>query len=372
MSGDSQRTQRGFDASRVWAVVIGIDDYPTSPLRGGVSDAAEVVKYLADELHVPKNNIQCLLGSTNNQPQKSPSCSSFISAVKHFFGFSLHCNTDSINCSSATHPSIHTKSATRANIIKALLKLSDNSNIQEGDNIVIYFAGHGSCYPGSEFYNGDPVASAGHIEALCPMDRSSSVPDICDREINRIISHISDKKGHHITLIMDCCHSAGVTRVVIPGVRRADPMPGASIKAMFDAADEDLGELPGYKSVSMEDWRENMDTHVVLAACKEAQFATEAQHKGKSGYNGVFTQALLRVFRNGHLEDGSTYVDVIRHLNESSSQCYSQTAVVAGRYKYARVLYQETDAQLSNVESLVSPGPSSQGSQEERFEGESA
>ncbi|KAK0493114.1 hypothetical protein EDD18DRAFT_1010255, partial [Armillaria luteobubalina] len=94
---------------------------------------------------------------------------------------------------------------THANIVNAILGLSTNSDIQHGDNIIIYFAGHGTRY-----------------KSLCPMDRASPkstnsanvsehpVPDISNREINTILTEIACKKGDHITL--DCCHSASATR----------------------------------------------------------------------------------------------------------------------------------------------------------------
>ncbi len=51
------------ERSRFWAVIIGIDGYKSSPLRGCVSDALLVEKYLMEEIGVTQERIQGLLGS---------------------------------------------------------------------------------------------------------------------------------------------------------------------------------------------------------------------------------------------------------------------------------------------------------------------
>ncbi|KAK0238419.1 peptidase C14, caspase domain-containing protein, partial [Armillaria nabsnona] len=170
------------DSRQFWAVVVGIDAYPTKKnvLRGCVSDAIKVFEFFTSNLGILTDHITLLLART-------------------------------------------TKLATRANIINTLLGLSTNSQIQKGDNLIIYFSGHGAVYRCSDHpgYSQDPPASAGTIEALCPMDRKvkgftfkgrKPIPDISDRELHTILAEISRTKGHHITVILDCCHSAGLTR----------------------------------------------------------------------------------------------------------------------------------------------------------------
>ncbi|KAK0462287.1 uncharacterized protein EV420DRAFT_1221412, partial [Desarmillaria tabescens] len=114
----------------------------------------------------------------------------------------------------------------RTHIIDALLSLMNNKEIEKGDNIIIYYAGHGSSYEYSGHLNAKKpddgaeisFGSVGCIEALCPINRDTcdangnTVPDISDRELNMILTLISRSKGHHITVILDCCHSGGVSR----------------------------------------------------------------------------------------------------------------------------------------------------------------
>ncbi|KAK0205780.1 hypothetical protein DFS33DRAFT_1228998, partial [Desarmillaria ectypa] len=163
-------------ASRFWAVLIGVDAYQSSPLRGAVSDASLMREFLIDDLGVPERRIQCLLGPQNPIP------------------------------GDLLTPS-------RANIVNTLHSLISNDEIQRGDNIIIYYAGHGSSYHcPMHFYIGNSRCSRElcPIEALCPIDRDTidanglPIPDISDRELNAIFAEISRVKGHKITFIADC------------------------------------------------------------------------------------------------------------------------------------------------------------------------
>ncbi len=84
-------------------------------------------QYLTKDLGVPPNRIQLLLGSKEHT---SPG--------------------------DLMYPS-------RAHIIDALLSIIDNPEILYGDNIIIYYSGHGSYYLSEE--QGDETE---YIEALCP------------------------------------------------------------------------------------------------------------------------------------------------------------------------------------------------------------
>ncbi|PBK82928.1 hypothetical protein ARMGADRAFT_876482, partial [Armillaria gallica] len=148
-------------ASRVWALLIGINVYSSSdfsPLRGCMNDVQRMVEFLVHDLGMSEGHIKCRI------------------------------DVDSPICE---------------HIINTLLSLTTKPEIQYGDNIIIYFAGHGSSYKWGTSWEGC-------IEALCPMDRTSSsgtydsIPDISDREINTILTEISRTKGSHITFILDC------------------------------------------------------------------------------------------------------------------------------------------------------------------------
>ncbi|PBK91794.1 hypothetical protein ARMGADRAFT_867604, partial [Armillaria gallica] len=166
------------------AVVIGIDDYvKEEKLRGCVSDATSVYRYLNTNMRVDASHIQLLLSTT---PQ----------SLNH------------------TPGAVHS-AATRANIVDSLIGLSTDDAIGKDDNILIFFSGHGAVYECKDFYPTGP-ARRGTIEALCPTDRDpaapNGIPDISDRELATIVAEICRTKGHHITIILDCCHASGAAR----------------------------------------------------------------------------------------------------------------------------------------------------------------
>ncbi|KAK0501478.1 hypothetical protein EDD18DRAFT_1040080, partial [Armillaria luteobubalina] len=166
------------------AILIDINDYESNSLNGCAKDTKAMEKYLLDDLHVPKEHIQLLLG-----PKES--------ASSH----------------NAIYPSHN-------NIISALFSIIANNKIMYGDNIVIYFSGHGSYYFPSEDDNKDllDLIRLGAIEAICPIDRDKCdskglpIPDISNCKLNFILSLIAKEKGYHITAIFDCCHAGGVSR----------------------------------------------------------------------------------------------------------------------------------------------------------------
>ncbi|SJL17900.1 uncharacterized protein ARMOST_21467 [Armillaria ostoyae] len=295
------------DASRFWAVLIGIDEYASYPLRGCVSDVRLMEKYLTEDLGVPSNRIQLLLGSKENLSLEDP-----------------------------TYPS-------RAHIVGTLLSLITNSNIARGDNIIVYYSEHGSYYP----YHAEEDDEPEYIETLCPIDRDTPgedgkpVPDISDRELNTILSLISQAKGHCITVILDCCHSSSVSRgLPEPGARTFPPMIRATLEDMLVAGEKDLMHCPGFRSILAKDWHPDMNSHVVLAVCRDYEYAKAKKvnrEDGTAGYIGIFTDSLVRALRSGHWRKETTYVDLLNCLDKTSYQ----TPVVAGKRKRARLWYQE-------------------------------
>ncbi len=80
-----------------------------------------------------------------------------------------------------------------------------------------------------------------------------------------------------------------------------------------------------------------MDSHVVLAACRDHQVAREQKCTGGCGhFNGVFTLALLHILRSD-LPYDFTYEDLLSRLAGSGSQ----TPVITGKYMNDRLWYRE-------------------------------
>ncbi|KAK0473815.1 hypothetical protein EDD18DRAFT_1368514 [Armillaria luteobubalina] len=239
---------------------------------------------------------------------------------------------------------------TRKNIIDMLLKLSTNHQIQHGNNIIIYFSGHGSTYSCSDIYPAGSIADTGAIEALCPMDCTPSdsshisTPDISDHEFNIILAEISRTKGHHITCILDYCHSLGVTRV--PNTQRYQgrsakpllPTP-SSCKDMLDAGHSRLKDLESYHDIYNGNWRSDMTSHIILAACQSHELAKEDDRI--DGCSGIFTHMLLEALRSDRLEAGSTYYGLLKAIQ--MPQNTKQTPIAAGEHMDVQLWYQNSD-----------------------------
>ncbi|KAK0227266.1 caspase domain-containing protein [Armillaria nabsnona] len=331
----SRRNKFNIDGSRTWAVLIGIDSYnnPMSLLQGCVRDALAMQTYLMEDLSVPADRIQLLLNPHPYRDTVSDTTAFqvLLNPIGHIF-----CNLypEPLATSSCSLP-------TRENIIRTLVDLSTNSKIQRGDHIIFFFSGHGSSYACSSYFK-DDIGRNGNVEVLCPMDRTSRdvpyrsiIPDISDREINVILKRICHAKGHQITVILDCCHSGGATRLPDTGIRLALPVEGF-LKHVLEAAEKQRKNGGDRVSVLSGDWKPDTFSHVLLAACKEYQLAKEViGEDGKSA--GVFTDALLHTLRYGPLTSNSTYVG-LHHAIPSSP---SQTPVVAGQHKTERIWFQK-------------------------------
>ncbi|KAK0207490.1 hypothetical protein IW262DRAFT_1419815 [Armillaria fumosa] len=263
-------------------------------------------RYLTENLGVPSNRIQILLGSKEYTSPDDP-----------------------------MYPS-------RIHIIDALLSLVTNPEIEHGDNIIIYYAEHGSRY---QFTVDDEDDQTEYIEALCPIDRDTlgengdPVPDISDRELNTILTLISLSKGHRITVILDCCHSGGISRSLPePGARTSPPLARATAEEMLVAGENTLKHYTGYRSITASDWLPDMNSHVFVAACKEYQHAKEKKVKredGTAGYIGMFTDMLVHFLQSDRWTEETTYADLVHCLDK----VFRQTPVVAGKHRDARLWY---------------------------------
>ncbi len=289
-------------ASRFWAVLIGIDAYQSNPLHGCVWDALVMKELLTEKFGVPDDRVQCLLGS-NNPTSGSPMTPS------------------------------------RANIVNVLYSLIDNVKIQRGDNIIIYYAGHGSSYDATGSYS-DP------IQAMCPIDRDTKdpdsghwIPDISDRELNALFTQISYAKGHKITYFADCCYAAGMSRgpPSLPAIRAMNPTLYTGIDDMLHAAHTKLRHLPHYRSVLSPDWEPDTSSHVCVAACQDYQAARESGGGGDR-CGGEFTKTLVGLLTSGKCNQETTYIQLTNYLNNS----FEQTPAVCGAHRNEPIWYLDT------------------------------
>ncbi len=114
----------------------------------------------------------------------------------------------------------------------------------------------------------------------------------------------------------------------------------ATLEDMLVAGERNLMHCPGFRSVLTKDWQPDMNSHVVLAACRDYEYAKAKKVNREDGtavYIGIFTDSLVRALRSGHWRKETTYVNLLDCLDKTSYQ----TPVVAGNRKRAHLWYQE-------------------------------
>jgi Caspase domain len=138
-----------------FALVTGIDEYEkVAKLNGAAADADRINDLLRDHLRVPEGHI--------------------------------------IN--------LRNKEATREGIIEAFRKLQNNPEINRGDAIFIYFAGHG----GEKNAPAGWSAAGSKIQVLLPQDVDVEVPSqlpippIPDRTLAALLNDLEREKGNNI------------------------------------------------------------------------------------------------------------------------------------------------------------------------------
>ncbi|KAJ7230044.1 caspase domain-containing protein [Mycena pura] len=297
---DKRQSNHAMQRDRVFALIIGIDKYDEiSQLSGCVNDAKAFKSYLTASLRVPdsERNIRLLKDDEAARAQ----------ILDAFETFLLN-NNDIRNVG------------------------SDTKDV--GDAIILYYAGHGF----SAETSGNIYAPRNTVQGICPCDMTGAqAPEGSERvhpiphyTINRMLQSLAQSKGNNITVILDCCHSGGATRgnhVVrfspsspIPGnldhnfLRKITPGPNRGMKQ----------ELPdGFKYLRME-------SHVLLAACRDSQLAAESRLAGGTTCRGRFSYSLERTLMGANLAT-TTYRDVIDRVDKWGE---SQHPQVEGVYKH--------------------------------------
>lgn len=219
--------------ARRHALVIGIDGYPgfgpESQLFGAVRDAETMAAVLIDRHSFRADDVTRLLG----------------------------------------------KQATRGAILRAMKKLGRRA--RAGDQVVLYFSGHGSQMTDREGDEGD-----GLDETIVPFDSGrdgAENRDVTDDEINYWAAGVLEVTPH-LTLIFDCCYGGTLQR---PGwrVRRVPP---------------DLRPVELLPPSPVPIWRdvETGARPLVATACRDDEIAVELPFTGtdRGAFSFHFIEAL--------------------------------------------------------------------------------
>ncbi|PVF94195.1 hypothetical protein CPB86DRAFT_713713, partial [Serendipita vermifera] len=246
------------------ALLIGIDKYQSGrwgDLRGGIADTKAMQKYLEEDLAIPSSRIRTL----------------------------------------------HGEKATRNAIINELRELKSNRSIKPNDTILIYYAGQGDTAVVPEEWD----QSSEESQLLVPYDGDTEVNNeriysIPDRTICALLEDVAQHKGDNITLILDCCHIASLTRgIKFWDVRIRGKRSGVKLPPTLD---KDIWSSTRRRTIPSGFSNTGLSSHVVLTACGTNEVAEE------NAGGGVFTQALLKKLRELRSSE-LTYSELIQHIS---------------------------------------------------------
>ncbi|KAK0236403.1 caspase domain-containing protein [Armillaria nabsnona] len=262
---------------QTFALTIGINTYKSETfknetLQGAVDDADKFDKFLREDLGTPEGNITRL----------------------------------------------RDEQATRSAIINGFRSLECNPNIVKNmAAVIIYYAGHGAVAQKPVEWK-DWETPDDKIEMLCPYDIGSRddndkvVDGIPDRTISQLLLDLSTAKGNNITVILDCCHAAGINRgggvggsIDLKAGRTVEVRARTfrNVQNISPACDQTIYSSESNLSGSLR------DSHVLLAACRRSQTASEING------NGIFTNALLRCMKDKPLVGVLTYASLLHRLD---------------------------------------------------------
>ncbi|KAI1825597.1 caspase domain-containing protein [Xylaria intraflava] len=242
-----------------WAVIIGIDYYPSDRcLQGSVRDA-QMVRELLEKGDLPVD-IKTFTATTP---------------------LSGSCPTEEKD-----------KWPTYDNVISALINIIKNA--QPGDFVYIHYSGHGTQLPSHK----ESGSSVGGELALCLFDKDYKDKNLRGHHLAMALGKMVDK-GLIVTLVLDCCFSGSVARDDDWDgfdVRCIDYDPDASIEP---ETEEDgifgLNDISRDAQVD-EDWLVDPKGYTILSACGPYERAYEVNIEGH-GRRGALTYFLVSTLR---------------------------------------------------------------------------
>ncbi|GAB2715378.1 caspase family protein [Streptomyces bullii] len=215
----------------LYALFVGIDDYPGAPLRGCVNDVRAAESWL-----------------------------------RRYDGLDTRIRT------------LHDEHATRAAVLAGIESHLGRGG--PGDTALLWFSGHGSQSPTDA-----PSEATGWSQALVCHDSLGvgGQPLLQDTELGAFLDRIA-ARGTHVVAVLDCCHSGGATRGDAtggaPGTVRGVPWQS------WWRTDRARGGSRDGGGTGPEPRR-----HVLLAACRPQERAHEHVLDGQ--VRGFFSHALL-------------------------------------------------------------------------------
>ncbi|KAF8970617.1 caspase domain-containing protein [Flammula alnicola] len=277
----------------LFALIIGINTYESDEfrnLRGGVADAESFKQYLEVDLKVPRSQITFLIE----------------------------------------------RGASRSAILSGFKNLQNDSRIQRGDPIFVFYAGYGGELKPPQGWD----TGGRKIQVLVPHDYSTKrkIPGITDREVRKLLDEISKEKGDNITVVFNCCHAASGRRVdedESPSLVRsvAAELDWSTYSDIFEGEERAAQFSPETAHIGL-------NSHVLVTACSLTEYAKESNGRGN------FSTAFLTLLRTTG-PDKLRYRDISKHLDLISNQNPQCEGVNQNRFIFNKMVLPHQRAPIS-------------------------
>lgn len=228
------------------ALLVGINKYPSSPLRGCVNDVEDMAKFLVDQCGFSMSDIRLLVDDRATT-----------TAIRERLGWLL-------------------------------------TGVQKGDRIVFHYSGHGAQMP-----TRSPSGEVdGLDEVICPVDFDwSDTHVIRDKDFNQIFSAIPSEV--EFVWISDSCHSGDLWKNF--------PAQNERVKTLIPPADinwrlhtfraKEILNFPPSPPLTMVKAAANLNL-AIISGCESGQTSADTSFGDRS--NGALTYFLIRELQSAN------------------------------------------------------------------------
>lgn len=260
------------------ALLVGINKYPNSPLRGCVNDCILIHKILEEKFGFKRKNIRLLAD----------------------------------------------EEATQKNIINGLKQLV--KNVVPGDTVFFHYSGHGSQVVAYDWTNNDEPD--GRDEIICAIDLDWNDP-IRDHQMGEIFKILP--LGVRVVVILDCCHSGTGLRNTFSSEGRGPedwknkfypPPPSNILDNEKITIDQDLNFiLPSEDSKVFQTQKKSVINRInndkqgeaiLITGCQDNQTSADAYIGNR--YHGALSFTLVDTLRNA--DYNISYKKLVKVVNK--------------------------------------------------------
>ena len=176
-----------------------------------------------------------------------------------------------------------------------------------GKELLFHYSGHGSQVP----YSGKDEPDH-RREILCPYDCDDFWDDPLDDKTLKAI-FAGKRAASNLTVILDCCHSGGGTRIIDPSLP-TQHKPKSKFRLAPMEIDGDMRKAPLNRLAVKQrfDTREVVASmnHVLYAACRDNETAADSVIGGRP--NGAWTWGIMRA-AGKNIQNGIGNDDLFRN-----------------------------------------------------------